>query len=160
LSRTLRARDNGAADTIRCLRGAKRRTTTRIKPTSGGKACGFTASRGLSAAPLGVLKGCRPYSLLHFRMTRSTINHFKQLVRSLNYVVSTHAAEELEDDGLSILDLENIILSGQIIERQRDAHTSEAKFIVAGSTLDGTTAEVVVKFGFTGTLIIITAYVC
>jgi len=25
----------------------------RIKPTSGGKACGFTASRGLSAAPLG-----------------------------------------------------------------------------------------------------------
>jgi len=54
LSRTLRARDNGAADTIRCLRGAKRRTTTRIKPTSGGKAYGFTASRGLSAAPLGV----------------------------------------------------------------------------------------------------------
>ncbi len=39
---------------IRCLRGAKRRTTTRIKPTSGGKACGFTTFRGLSAAPLGV----------------------------------------------------------------------------------------------------------
>jgi len=53
LSRTLRARDNGAADTTRCLRGAKRCTTTRIKPTSGGKACGFTAFRGLSAAPLG-----------------------------------------------------------------------------------------------------------
>ncbi|MFZ1325523.1 MAG: hypothetical protein WAT67_05775 [Candidatus Contendobacter sp.] len=56
LSRTLRARDNGAADTIRCLRGATRRTTTRIKPTSGGKAYGFTDSRGLSAAPLGVSK--------------------------------------------------------------------------------------------------------
>jgi proteic killer suppression protein len=36
------------------LLGAKRRTTTRIKPTPGVKACGFTARRGLSAAPLGV----------------------------------------------------------------------------------------------------------
>ena len=45
---------NGAADTIRCLRGAKRRTTTRIKPTPGEKACGFLAFRGLSAAPLGI----------------------------------------------------------------------------------------------------------
>ena len=43
LSRTLRARDNGAADGIRCLRGAKRRTTTRIKPTSDVKAYGFSA---------------------------------------------------------------------------------------------------------------------
>jgi len=43
LSRTLRARDNGAADSIRCLRGAKRRTTTRMKPTSAVKAFGFSA---------------------------------------------------------------------------------------------------------------------
>ena len=43
LSRTLRARDNGAADGIRCLRGAKRRTTTRIKPASDVKAYGFSA---------------------------------------------------------------------------------------------------------------------
>jgi len=43
LSRTLRARDNGAADGIRCLRGAKRRTTTRIKPISAVKAFGFSA---------------------------------------------------------------------------------------------------------------------
>jgi len=53
LSRTLRARDNGAADSIRCLRGAKRRTTTRIKPTSGRESLRLSALRGLSAAPLG-----------------------------------------------------------------------------------------------------------
>jgi hypothetical protein len=40
--------------------GAKRRTTTRIKPTSGEKACGFLAFRGLSAAPFG---GARPLEL-------------------------------------------------------------------------------------------------
>ena len=49
--RTLRARHHGAADGIRFGLGAKRLTTTRIKPTPGGKACGFPALRGLSAAP-------------------------------------------------------------------------------------------------------------
>ena len=77
----------------------------------------------------------------------------------MNYVVSTHAAEELEDDGLSILDLENIILTGQIIERQRDAQTREIKYVVSGGTLDGTRAQAVVKAGFAGKLIIITVYV-
>ncbi|MGH8520970.1 MAG: DUF4258 domain-containing protein [Gammaproteobacteria bacterium] len=33
-------------------------------------------------------------------------------------MVSIHAAEELDDDNLTILDLENIILTGEIIERQ------------------------------------------
>ena len=47
-------------------------------------------------------------------MAHPTINHLRNLIRTLNYVVSTHAAEELEDDELSILDLENIILTGQI----------------------------------------------
>jgi Domain of unknown function (DUF4258) len=73
---------------------------------------------------------------------------------------STHAADELDDDNLSILDLENIILTGQIVERQRDAQTREVKCVVAGVTLDGSAAETVVKVGFTGRLIVITAYRC
>ena len=93
-------------------------------------------------------------------MARYTINHFRKLVRNLDYVVSSHAAEELEDDGLSIFDLESIVLSGRILERQCDAKTNEAKFVIAGATLDGAAAEVVVKVGFTGKLIVITAYVC
>jgi hypothetical protein len=39
-------------------------------------------------------------------MAHPTINQLRHLIRTLNYVVSTHAAEELEDDNLSILDLE------------------------------------------------------
>jgi hypothetical protein len=38
-----------------------------------------------------------------------TITRFRDLIRTLNYVVSVHAAEELDDDNLTILDLENII---------------------------------------------------
>ena len=39
-------------------------------------------------------------------MPNLTISQLRHLIRTLNYVVSTHAAEELEDDDLSILDLE------------------------------------------------------
>jgi hypothetical protein len=88
-------------------------------------------------------------------MAHPTINQ----LRTLNYVVSTHAAEELEDDNLSILDLENIILTGQITERQRDAQTRESKIVVSGVTLHGNHAQAVVKVGFTGKLIVITTYV-
>lgn len=91
-------------------------------------------------------------------MAPTTISHFRHLIRTLNYVVSAHAAEELEDDNLTILDLENIVLSGQIIERQRDAKTREVKCVVAGIALDGSAAETVVKLGFTGKLIVITVY--
>ena len=92
-------------------------------------------------------------------MAQPTINRFRNLIRTLNYVVSTHAAEELEDDGLSILDLENIILTGQITERQRDVQTREIKYVVSGGTLDGTHAQAVVKVGVAGKLIVITVYV-
>ncbi len=91
-------------------------------------------------------------------MAQSTISQFRYLIRTLNYVVSTHAAEELEDENLSILDLENIILTGRIKERQRDAQTREIKCVITGITLDGAAAEAVVKIGITGRLFVITAY--
>ena len=93
-------------------------------------------------------------------MAQATISNFRHLIRTLNYVVSTHAAEELDDENLSILDLENVVLTGKIVERQRDTQTREVKCVVAGITLDGAGAEAVVKIGFTGRLIVITAYLC
>ena len=92
-------------------------------------------------------------------MANPTISQIRHLIRTLNYVVSTHAAEELEDDNLSIIDLENIILAGQVTERQRDARTRESKIVVSGVTLDGSRAQAVVKVGATGKLIVITVYV-
>jgi hypothetical protein len=87
-----------------------------------------------------------------------TIARFRELIRSLSYVVSVHAAEELEDDNLTILDLESIILTGEIVERQRDAQTREIKFLIRGFTLEGAAAETAVKLGPTGRLFIITVY--
>ena len=82
----------------------------------------------------------------------------KQLVRNLDYVVTQHAADELEDDALTVIDLESILLNGQIIERQRDRATRETKHIVRGRMLDGSEAECVVKLGPTGRLVVITIY--
>ena len=92
-------------------------------------------------------------------MTQVSIAHLRQLIRTLSYAVSTHTADELEDDNLTILALENIVLSGQIVERQRDRRTRETKYVVQGGTLDGTAAEVVAKVGHSGKLFIITVYV-
>jgi hypothetical protein len=36
-------------------------------------------------------------------MTQVSVAHLRQLIRTLSYFVSTHAADELEDDNLSIL---------------------------------------------------------
>jgi len=93
-------------------------------------------------------------------MTQVSISHLRHLIRTLRYVVSTHAADELEDDNLTVFDLESIILTGQIVERQRDKTTRETKYVVHGSTLDGQAAEVAVKVGHTGKLFVITVYLC
>ena len=92
-------------------------------------------------------------------MPQLTLNRIRDLVRSLNYVVSIHAAEELEDDNLTILDLESILLTGQIVQRQRDRHTREVKTVVRGRTLDAVEAEAIVKLGHTGTLFVVTVYI-
>lgn len=88
-----------------------------------------------------------------------SIKELRDLVRVHDYVVTHHAADELEDDGLTIFDLENIVLTGHIIERQRDERTNESKHLIIGSTVEGHEAETSVKIGITGTLIFITVYV-
>ena len=91
-------------------------------------------------------------------MQHPGIVHIRALVRSLSYAVTTHASDELDDDNLSILDLENIVLTGNIIARQRDRETRDVKCVVQGITLDGNAAETVVKIGHGGKLVFITVY--
>lgn len=74
--------------------------------------------------------------------------------------MTIHADEEMDDDDLSIFDVENVVLTGEIIERQRDRKTKEAKYLVRGMTTDKRRLAVTVtKFGHTGILVILTVYV-
>ncbi|HEX3071118.1 MAG TPA: DUF4258 domain-containing protein [Thermoanaerobaculia bacterium] len=73
-------------------------------------------------------------------------------------MVSSYAAEELENDELDILDLESIVLTGKIIEHQKDRRTGEAKYVIRGVTLDNAAGCVVAKFDSIGRAVIITVY--
>ncbi len=64
----------------------------------------------------------------------------------------------LENDELDILDLESIVLTGEIIERQKDHRTGEAKYVIRGITLTNTIGSVVAKFDSVGRAVVITVY--
>lgn len=50
------------------------------------------------------------------------------------------------------------ILTGTILERQKDRQTGESKYRVNGETISGNSIELIVKFSPTGKLVIITVY--
>ncbi len=79
-------------------------------------------------------------------------------IRAGDYVMTLHAEEEIDDEGLSVFDVERCLLTGKIIERQKDEETSETKYRILGLMISGELMEVMAKFGPTGRLFIITAY--
>ena len=64
----------------------------------------------------------------------------------------------MDEGALSAFDLERAILTGGIIERQRDQATREWKYLVRGDAIDGRQVVVVGKLGPTDKLVVITAW--
>ena len=91
-------------------------------------------------------------------MFPQTLRRLRDCSRERRYVVTLHAEEEIDNDGLSIFDVERAILSGEITERQIDHETGEWKYLVRGQTIDGVDIVVVTKLGPTGKMIIITVF--
>jgi len=87
-----------------------------------------------------------------------TLRQMRECIRTRRYVMTTHAEEEMNDDDLSIFDVERVILTGSIIERQTDKETGEWKYLVAGQSIEGTAFIVVGKVSVTGKLVLITVY--
>lgn len=86
------------------------------------------------------------------------LNKMREKIRTRQYIMTLHAEEEMEDDGLTIFDVESIILTGNIFERQKDAVTAEWKYLVRGKSLKNFDAIVVGKLSLTGKLVILTIY--
>ena len=86
------------------------------------------------------------------------LRQIREKIRVNAYVMTIHAEEEMNDEDLGIFDVERIILTGSIIERQRDANTKEFKYRIRGATLGDEEGEVIVKMGPGGKLVIITLY--
>jgi len=82
----------------------------------------------------------------------------RELIRTRLYVMTLHAEDEMDADGFTIFDVEHVVLTGIVAERQKDRASEEWKYLVDGESLAGDKATVVAKIGPTGKLVIITVF--
>lgn len=87
------------------------------------------------------------------------LKEMRSKIREREYVMTIHADEEMNNDCLSIFDIECCILAGKIVERQKDKETAEWKYRVNGQMVEGSEVEVIAKLSPTGKVVIITVYV-
>ncbi|MGB7251684.1 MAG: DUF4258 domain-containing protein [Phormidesmis sp.] len=72
--------------------------------------------------------------------------------------MSAHAVEEMAEDLLSILDIEEAVLSGRVVRTEKEDPRG-TKYVVVGTALDGKTpVSVVGRFASSGRYLIITVY--
>ncbi len=91
-------------------------------------------------------------------MFERILNQLRERIRTRQYVMTVHADDEMDEDGLSIFDVESAILSGKIIERQKDQSTGEWKYLVRGESLAGESVVTVTKISPTGKLVFVTVF--
>lgn len=93
-------------------------------------------------------------------MYKSVIIKMREKIRTRQYIMTTHADEEMENDHLTIFDVENCILTGDIIERQKDINTGEYKYLIRGECygFKKNLLIVVGKISITEKLIILTVF--
>ena len=58
-------------------------------------------------------------------------------VRAGQYVMTLHAEDETDADGLSVYDVESAVLTGKIVERQMDRPGGERKYVIRGRPAEG-----------------------
>ena len=92
-------------------------------------------------------------------MFERILKRMREKIRKRQYVMTLHAEEEMNDDGLTIYDVEHGILTGEILKRQKNRVTAEWKYRISGKTVNGVKVEVIAKLSPTGRLVIITVYI-
>ena len=91
-------------------------------------------------------------------MYERVLRQIQEKIRTRQYVMTLHAEEEMNDDLLSIFDVERSILTGAVVERQSDHVSGEWKYLITGESIAARHVTVVAKLSVTGKLVIITVY--
>lgn len=91
-------------------------------------------------------------------MFEKTLREMRQRIRTRRYIVTLHAVDEMDDDGLTVFDVETIIITGRIVERQQDRMSGDWKYLISGDPMNAQPATVVARLGATGTLVLVTVY--
>lgn len=85
------------------------------------------------------------------------LHRIRQAIREQRYRISSHANEEMSEDELEAEDIENIILTGNIVRKfTRDPRGT--RYEIVGAATDNRRAYVICRFLSSGILLIITAY--
>jgi len=85
------------------------------------------------------------------------LQNMRQAIREQRYRISSHANEEMSEDGFVAEDVESLIVTGKIARRfTRDPRGT--RYEVVGDAMDGRRACVVCRFLPSTALLIITAY--
>lgn len=88
-------------------------------------------------------------------MFERVLKQMREKIRTRQYVMTAHAEEEMDEDDLTIFDVERCILTGEITEKQKDPETKEWKYVVKGHSLSGDGVITVTKLSPVGKLVIL-----
>lgn len=64
------------------------------------------------------------------------LKEMRDKIRNRKYIMSIHGDEEMDEDSLSIYDVEHCILTGKILERQKDKVTAEWKYRIQKNKIE------------------------
>jgi hypothetical protein len=87
----------------------------------------------------------------------TTLSKIRQKVIDRKYYLSTHAEEEMEEDGLERKDLENAILRGKI-DKKMTHDVRGTRYRIAGPAEDGRLVYVLCRLREVGDLVIVAVY--
>jgi hypothetical protein len=87
----------------------------------------------------------------------SAIRRVRAKILARDYYLSSHAEEEMADDGFERSDVENAIING-VVEKKLTRDPRGTRYRVEGPANDGRLMHTLCRFSETGPLIIITVY--
>jgi uncharacterized DUF497 family protein len=87
----------------------------------------------------------------------SRIGAYRRKIALGRYELTSHAKEEMEQDGFSITDVKSAVYSGRIVKMQRHGLAAR-KCVVAGRSEDGRLMHLVCRVTPSGLLRIITLF--
>ncbi len=91
-------------------------------------------------------------------MASRELERIRSAILDHRYLLTEHAYEEIDEDGLDVLDVEAAILTGEI-DRVLTHDPRGTRYVVIGEATDRqTTVGIVVRFVEHDQLLIITAY--
>jgi len=87
----------------------------------------------------------------------SVIEPIQEKIRKRDFYLSSHAEEEMAEDGFERSDMENAILTG-FLQKKLTHDPRGTRYRVEGASIDGRFMQILCRFKEGGSLVIITVY--